>query len=205
MDSIQISQILKYVGLDKIIIKGESLIKKDYRVGLDFNAFAQGYSVDVVSEYLFKKGIQHSLVEIGGEVYVRNYKINGQKWAVGIEMPYENKDSINQLNAIARLFNLAISTSGNYRRFYYSNGVKYVHHIDPKTGFLTTNNLLSISVFAENCITTDASANGLLALRLERSIEYLYQHLEIIVWVEKFPRVAPVVASVYVAIRQKTI
>ena len=179
LDSNQISQILKYVGLDKIIIKGDSLIKKDYRVGLDFNAFAQGYSVDVVSEYLFKKGIQHSLVEIGGEVYARNYKKNGQKWTVGIEMPYENKDSINPLKAIASLSNLALSTSGNYRRFYYSNGVKYVHHIDPKTGFPTTNNLLSASVFAENCITSDASATGLLVLGLERSIEYLNQHQEI--------------------------
>ena len=176
LDSNQISQILKYVGLDKIIIKGDSLIKKDSRVGLDFNAFAQGYSVDVVSEYLFKKGIQHSLVEIGGEVFARNYKLNGQKWTVGIEMPYENKDSINPLKAIASLSNLALSTSGNYRRFYYSNGVKYVHHIDPKSGYPTTNNLLSVSVFAENCITTDASATGLLVLGLEKSIEYLNQH-----------------------------
>jgi thiamine biosynthesis lipoprotein len=179
LDSNQILQILTYVGLDKIIIKGDSLIKKDSRVGLDFNAFAQGYSVDVVSEYLLQKGIQNSLVEIGGEVYARNCKLNGQKWTVGIEMPYENKDSINPLKAIAGLSNLALSTSGNYRRFYYSNGVKYVHHINPKTGYPTSNNLLSASVFAQDCITTDASATGLLVLGLEKSIAYLKQHQEI--------------------------
>lgn len=179
IDSSKIDSILRFVGLEKVYFKGDSLIKKESKSGLDFNAFAQGYSVDVISSFLYYKGIKSSLVEIGGEVYARGYKSDMKKWTVGIELPQENKDSLNALKAVASLYNLAISTSGNYRRYYYENGVKYVHHINPKTGYPTANNLLSVSVFAEDCITTDATATGLLVLGLKNSIVYLKQHPEL--------------------------
>ncbi|NBX28770.1 MAG: FAD:protein FMN transferase, partial [Chitinophagia bacterium] len=65
----KIDSILKFVGFHLIELKGNKIIKKDPRVALDFNAFAQGYSVDVVSEFLNSKGIYSYIVEIGGEVY----------------------------------------------------------------------------------------------------------------------------------------
>mgnify|MGYP000119530297 FL=1 len=174
-----IDSILQFTGFEKIKLRGNRIVKKDPRVGLDFNAFAQGYSVDVVSDFLNSKGINSYIVEIGGEVYAHGKKPDGSFWNIGIEKPIENKISENPLKATANLYNTAIATSGNYRRFTEIDGVKYTHHIDPKTGYPTKNNLLSASLFAKDCITTDANATGVLVLGLEKAKIFLKNHPEI--------------------------
>lgn len=175
----KIDSILKFVGFDLIKLKDRKVIKKDPRVALDFNAFAQGYSVDVVSNFLISQDITSFIVEIGGEVYAKGKKINGNNWTIGIEKPIDNKDSENPLKAIVKLEDLAIATSGDYRRFVVENGVKYAHHIDPKTGYPTKNNLLSASVFAKQCIESDANATGILVMGLEKAKVFLEQHKEL--------------------------
>ena len=179
IEKTKIDSILKIVGFQLIKIKGNKVIKKDPRVSLDFNAFAQGYSVDIVSEFLNSKGIHSYIVEIGGEVYAKGKKPNGDNWKIGIEKPIDNKESSNDLKAIVTLENLAIATSGNYRRFVLENGVKYHHHLDPKTGYPTKNNLLSASVFAKECISSDANATGILVMGLEKAKEFLALHTEL--------------------------
>lgn len=175
----RIDSILRFVGFDLIKLKKNKIIKKDKRVALDFNAFAQGYSVDVISEFLTSKGIRSYLVEIGGEVYAHGKKPNGDNWMVGIEKPIDNKTFQNPLKAYARLENMAIATSGNYHRFIIENGIKYAHHIDPKTGYPTKNNLLSASIFSKECITSDANATGVLVMGLEKAKEFLKHHPEL--------------------------
>jgi len=172
----KIDSLLQFVGFDLIALKGKRIVKKDSRVALDFNAFAQGYSVDVVSDFLKSKNIASFIVEIGGEVYANCKKPNGDNWSVGIEKPIDNKTSQNPLKAIAKLENLAIATSGNYRRFIIENGVKYAHHIDPKTGYPTKNNLLSASIFSQECISSDANATGILVMGLEKAKDFLSKH-----------------------------
>jgi thiamine biosynthesis lipoprotein len=175
----KIDSLLQFVGFDLIEFKGNKIIKKDPRVALDFNAFAQGYSVDVVSVFLKSKGITSFVVEIGGEVYANGKNSNGVSWKVGIEKPIDNKENGNPLKAIAKLENLAVATSGNYRRFVIEDGVKYAHHIDPKTGYPTKNNLLSASIFSNECITSDAYATGILVMGLEKAKVFLELHPEL--------------------------
>lgn len=179
IEKTKIDSVLQFVGFDLIQLKGNKIIKKDPRVALDFNAFAQGYSVDVVAEFLNTKGILSYIVEIGGEVYAKGKKPNGDYWKVGIEKPIDNKEATNPIKAFAKLENLAIATSGNYRRFIIEDGVKYAHHIDPKTGYPTKNNLLSASIFSKKCISSDANATGVLVLGLEKAIAFLKLHPEL--------------------------
>ncbi len=175
----EIDSILQFVGFDLIELKGNRIVKKDSRVCLDFNAFAQGYSVDVVSQFLTSKNIISFMVEIGGEVYAKGEKPNGESWSIGIEKPIDNKETENPIHAIALLKNKAIASSGDYRRFFIEDGIKYAHHIDPKTGCPTKNNLLSASVFANDCITSDAYATGILVMGLEKAKLFLAEHSEI--------------------------
>jgi thiamine biosynthesis lipoprotein len=175
----KIDSILKFVGFNLIELKGNKIIKKDPRVSLDFNAFAQGYSVDVVSSFLNSKGIKAYMVEIGGEVFAKGKKPNDNNWTIGIEKPIDNKESGNPLKAIVKLENLAIATSGNYRRFVVEDGIKYHHHLDPKTGFPTKNNLLSASIFSKECISSDANATGILVMGLDKAKVFLNQHTEL--------------------------
>ncbi len=182
IEKTKIDSLLKFVGFNLIKLEGNKIIKKDPRVALDFNAFAQGYSVDVVSEFLNSMGITSYIVEIGGEVYAKGKQTNGDNWTVGIEKPIDNKESENPLKAIAKLENMAIATSGNYRRFIIEDGVKYAHHIDPKTGYPTKNNLLSASVFAKECISSDANATGILVMGFEKAKKFLEKHKELLVY-----------------------
>ncbi len=179
IEQTKIDSILKFVGFNLIQLKGNKVIKKDPRVALDFNAFAQGYSVDVISEFLNSKGIASYIVEIGGEVYAKGKKPNGDNWQVGIEKPIDNTEGQNPLKAIVKLENMATSTSGNYRKFFIENGIRYGHHIDPKTGYPTKNNLLSATLFASACISSDANATGVLVMGLEKAKEFLKVHTEL--------------------------
>jgi thiamine biosynthesis lipoprotein len=178
----QLDSLLQFVGFEKIVLVDGKIVKKDPRVQLDFNAFAQGYSVDVLSAFLLKKGIENFIVEIGGEVYTHGRDAAGNKWRIGLEQPTENKQSKNPLTVIFELENQAVATSGNYRRFSIENGVKIVHHIDPKTGKPTSNNLLSASVFTDACISSDALATAFLVMGLDESKRFLAQHPEIQVY-----------------------
>lgn len=182
MEKQLIDSILKFVDFNLISIKKGKIIKKDPRVSLDFNAFAQGYSVDVISAFLISKNINSFIVELGGEVFAKGKKQNGESWTAGIEKPIDNIESQNSLKAIVKLENLAIATSGNYRKFFIENGVKYAHHIDPKTGYPTKNNLLSASVFAKDCISSDANATGILVMGLENAIKFLDKHSELMAY-----------------------
>lgn len=179
IDKSKIDSLLQFVGFELININADSVIKKDPRVSLDFNAFAQGYSVDVISQYLISKNIHSFIVEIGGEVYAQGKQNNGANWLIGIEQPFDNKISGNPLKAIVKLDAKAIATSGNYRRYVLEKGIKYAHHIDPKTGYPTKNNLLSASIFANEAITSDATATGILVMGLKKAKKYLAKHPEI--------------------------
>ena len=175
----KIDSILEFVGLKMIKLKGNKIIKKDPRVSLDFNAFAQGYSVDVVSEFLSSKQIHSFLVEIGGEVYAKGKKPNGDYWTIGIEKPIENKESVNPIKALVKLKDMGLATSGDYRSFIVENGLKYAHTMSPKTGYPVKNNLLSVSLFSDDAITSDAMATGIMVMGLEKAKVFLKKHKEL--------------------------
>ena len=182
VDSALIDSLKKFVGYKLVEIQGDSVVKKDSRVTLNFNAIAQGYSVDVISEFLESKKISDFIVEIGGEVYAKGKKQDSENWKVGIEKPLDNPTSANPLTAIVKLYNRAVSTSGNYRKFYIEDGKRYAHHIDPRTGYPERNNMLSASVFADKCITADAYATAFLVMGLEKAEIFLDQHPELMVY-----------------------
>jgi thiamine biosynthesis lipoprotein len=174
-----IDSLLDFVGFEKIKLKKNHVVKSDPRVSLDFNAFAQGYSVDVVSTFLRNKGIHSFIVEIGGEVYAGDAPPGKEYWTVSIEQPLDNKLTKNPGMFDVKLVNRAVATSGNNRKFFVEDGVKYAHHLDPKTGYPAKNNLLAVSVFSPECISSDANATGILVMGYERCMEYLKLHPEL--------------------------
>lgn len=169
-----IDSILHFVGFSKINIVNHQVIKEDNRIQLDFNAFAQGYSVDVVAKYLEERGIHDYLIEIGGEVFA-----NGSNWFIGIESPAYNQHQLNSIQLLIKLNNKGVATSGNYRKYIEHDGVKYAHHIDPSTGYPSKNRLLSATVISSQTIISDATATGLLVLGLRKAKRYLKRHQEI--------------------------
>ena len=167
-----IDSIMEFVGMDKVKLDKNRIIKTDPRVQIDVNAVAQGYSVDIIARFLEKEGIGNYLVEVGGEVKCKGTKEKNKPWRIGIEKPDENNDIYDRpLQATVKLKNKSLATSGNYRKFYEKNGVKFVHTINPKTGKTIQSNLLSASVIADDCAKADALATTFMVLGLEKSTE----------------------------------
>lgn len=173
VDQHVVDSLLPLVGFNKVMIEGDRVIKTDPRIQFDFNAIAQGYSVDLIGSFLEKEGIRNYLVDIGGEVLAKGEKPDGSPWKVGIEKPQDNAGYGEGLEAIVALKNKAMATSGNYRKFYEEDGIRYSHTIDPKTGYPVQHSILSVSVIANDCASADAWATAFLVSGLDRSIEIL--------------------------------
>lgn len=176
MNQHKVDSILKFVGFHKVMLDSGKLIKTDPRIRIDFNALAQGYAVDVVAAFLDSKGIQSYLIDIGGEVLARRSKPGGDKWNVAIEMPSKSSDDPRSIQAVVLLQDMAISTSGNYRKYYMENGRRFSHEIDPKTGYPVTHSTLSVSVLATDCMTADAYATAFMVMGVEKGRDFLKKH-----------------------------
>jgi len=170
--------LLKLVGMNKVEIRNNRIVKPDPGISLDFNAIAQGYSVDIICRYFDEKGIKSYLVEIGGEVRVRGDK-GGAMWKIGIDKPSDNNVIPgNELQAVIRLKDRSLATSGNYRKFFVENGIKYSHTIDPRTGYPAKNQLLSATILASDCATADGIATACMVMGKEETISFLSLHPE---------------------------
>lgn len=173
LDSSMVDSLMQYVGYGKVQVVDGILKKEHPEIELDFNAIAQGYSSDMMAHFLSSKGICNYLVDIGGEVIARGCKPNGDHWVVGIEKPAEDKYSTQKVDVKINLDNMSVVTSGNYRKYYESNGVKYSHTINPFTGFPVSHTLLSVSVLSANAWEADAMATAFMVMGLEKSLEFL--------------------------------
>lgn len=173
VDSTIIDSLLKIVGYKKIDLFKNVIIKDNPNIKIDFNAVAQGYSVDLVAGFLESREITNFLVDIGGEVIARGNKPNDDYWKVGIEKPSKNADAPRILNAIIKLKNSSIATSGNYRKFIEVEGKRFSHIIDPKTGYPSKHNLLSVTIIADNTAFADAYATACMIMGMEKSIDFI--------------------------------
>ena len=179
LDQAKVDSILQYVDYRKVKIEGDRLIKETPEIRLDLNAIAKGYSVDLIGNILEEKGIMNYLADVGGEVLAKGQKPDGSEWKVGIERPTEDSDDKRSLDAVVTLKNKALATSGNYRRYFIKDGLKYSHTIDPKTGYPVTHKLLSASVLADNTMTADAYATAFMVMGLEKAKAFVAERPEL--------------------------
>ena len=188
VDSVAIQSIMKKVGINKMTWEDSTVVLAE-GVKLDFNAIAQGTSVDLIAMLLEEKGILNYLIEVGGELKAKGINADGNVWRVGIDKPSEEIDFQNRFQFILDLKDKALATSGNYRKFYVRDGVKYAHTINPKTGFPSQNRLLSVTVVTSDCSLADAYATAFMAMGLKKTkqiIKTLDDDIEIyIVYTDK--------------------
>ncbi len=155
-----IDSLLQYVGMDKVRIEGNSLIKEQADIKLNFNAIAQGYSCDVLASVLEEAGCTDYLVEVGMEMVCKGRNANGGLWRIGIDAPVDgNMNAGENLQDILELTDCGIVTSGNYRKYHLIDGKKYAHSIDPTTGYPVQHDLLSATII----LSGNTSYSGALA------------------------------------------
>ena len=168
-----VDSLKQLVGYRKIKIENGKVIKENPNMTLDFNAVAQGYTTDMIGEFLLSKNVNDFLVDVGGEILARGRKPNGELWKVGIEKPADNKDSERIVQEIVELDNRSIVTSGNYRKYVERGGKRYSHSLNPKTGYPAENSLLSATIIAENTAWADCLASICMLVGLEKAIDII--------------------------------
>lgn len=180
-DSTIVDSLKRYVGYDFLSIDDNGFLKKRYpQVYIDYNSIAKGYAIDRIGQMLSNKGIMNFLVEMGGEVLAKGKNvIKNRAWLVAIDNP-DRQHGSKFISEIA-LSNQAIATSGNYRKYYIDKktGRKYVHTLDPKTGYPIQRHILSASVIAKNCTLADGYATAFMVMGYKASEKFLQLHPEL--------------------------
>lgn len=168
---------------EKVKLIGSTVRKQDPRIMLDCSAIAKGYGSDVVAQYLRSRDVENFMIEIGGEIVVQGNSDKRLPWKIGVTKPTDDSTQVNnELQTVLNVSNTAMATSGNYRRFYYKNGKKYAHTIDPKTGYPVQHNILSATVLANTCAKADAYATSFMVLGLEKTQQVLQHHPDLMVY-----------------------
>jgi len=181
----EIDSILAFVGFEEgkfYRTTTSSLMKLEPLFQLDFNAIAQGYSVDVVADLLRNKGHQNFYVEIGGELYTEGLNNEGSPWIIGVDLPEEENTGVSgtrELENYIYLSGKGLATSGNYRKFYERDGMKYSHTLHPKTGRPVTHNLLSATVIANSAALADGYATAFMVMGVEATLAFVAAHPEL--------------------------
>ncbi|NDV59097.1 FAD:protein FMN transferase [Bacteroides sp. 519] len=179
-DSLTIDSLLQLTNYKRIALENDKLVKEDPRIMVSYSAIAKGYATDVVAQFLDRKGIKNYMVDIGGEEVLKGVNPHGNLWRVGISKPVEDALAQNQeLQMRLQLTDCGIATSGNYRNFYYKDGKKYAHTIDPRTGYPVQHTILSATVIAKDCMSADAYATAFMVMGLEEAETFIASHPEI--------------------------
>ena len=195
----EIDSILKIVNFSDSMInlyadtvsKGDVLFGSTPVIGklngnmkIDFNGIAQGHSVDIIGRFLLSFGINNFMIEVGGEVLCKGMNNKNTYWQIGVDKPVENSSPGSEgFQFVVNVNNGAIATSGNYRKFYEKDGVKYAHTINPKTGYPVQHSLLSVTVAADKCVDADGYATAFMVMGMEHTKKFLNAnpdlHLEV--------------------------
>lgn len=164
-----IQQAKAKVGLEHITLNGNKLSKSIDDLYIDLSTIAKGYGVDYIAELLESKGINNYLVEIGGEIRLKGFKDTGELWHVAVEKPISNERSVQQIIVPK---NNAVATSGDYRNYFESNGQRFSHIINPKTGKPINHKLVSVTVIHPSSMTADGLSTAMMVMGEDRALKF---------------------------------
>lgn len=171
-----IESLMQCIGMDKLELTENYLSKKKPCISIDLNGIAQGYSVDVVADFMLAKGIKIFVVEIGGELRVKGPKPDGKTMRIGIEGPSETPNAEPSIKHVMSFTEGAVTTSGNYRKFLTNGSKKISHLINPKTGYPLVNEMISATIFAPDAITADGYDNVLMGMTVKEALTFVEAH-----------------------------
>ncbi|WP_075881693.1 FAD:protein FMN transferase [Vreelandella massiliensis] len=155
---------LAQIGIDALEVDIQAMQARRLRdVFVDLSAVAKGHATDQVAAYLEQQGVEHYLVNLGGDLVAHGYRDPEEEtlWRVGIEVPEDGPQTAQHVLPLA---DISVATSGDYRNYFEAEGQRYSHTLDPRSGTPITHGLASVSVFHPSNAWADAWATALLVL-----------------------------------------
>lgn len=163
----RILEIQAFVGNRHIWLDDHLLCKSNPKVNIDVNAIAPGFTADLIAGFFEDHQVFNYLVEVGGEIRTNGVSPKGENWRVGVDKPVDNALPGQSFQVILSISGKALVTSGNYRKFYVRDGVKYSHSINPTTGYPVGHSLLSATVVHSSAAQADALATAFMVMGVD--------------------------------------
>jgi len=172
-DATTIATAKSLVNYKDISLVGNQLTFAKAGMQLELGAVAKGYIADRVKDFLLSRGVNSALINLGGNILLVGEKPDGSAFHVGIQKPFENRDSV--VVAISDLKDCSMVSSGIYERYFYDENNTFYHHIlDSKTGYPVNTNLLQVTIISQDSATGDALSTACFALGLEKGMELIH-------------------------------
>lgn len=141
--------------------------RKHAPVTLDLCGIAKGYAVDLMAGVLRRHGVRHALAALDGELRAVGPRPDGRPWTVALERP---EPGCRAVHGVIELEDLAVATSGDYRRFLQVGDARVAHTMDARRAAPVNNAVASVTVLAKNCMRADAWATALLVAGLREGL-----------------------------------
>ncbi len=168
----EIAQALLLVNYADVELKDNQLSFAKQGMQLELGAIAKGYIADKVKEFLLSKGVESAIINLGGNILLVGEKPDGNAFNVGIQKPFEDRDSV--VVAICELKDMSMVSSGVYERYFYDENGNFYHHIlDSKTGYPCSTELLQVTIISKDSTTGDALSTACFALGLEKGLKLI--------------------------------
>ena len=169
----ELQETLKRVSYENVSLKDHELVLKN-NAQIDFGGIAKGYTSSRVMQIFKEYGIEHGMVNLGGNVQTLGTKTDGTAWRVAIQSPQGG----NQYLGILETSDQAVITSGGYERYFEENGVTYHHIIDPKTGYPSDSDLTSVTIVCADGTKADALSTSFFVMGLQKA-ESFYENTDL--------------------------
>ena len=170
-DASDLQALLALTDPDDVILDepSRSVFLQKAGMEIDLGAIAKGYIADVVRDYLHQEKVTDALINLGGNVQTLGAGAEGA-WAIGLKKPFSTPDA---LIGVINVKGKSVVTSGIYERYFESEGQRYHHILDPKTGYPLDNELLSVTVISDDSIDGDIYTTLLYGMGVEKSLACL--------------------------------
>lgn len=164
---------LQHVDYRGIAVDGVSVTLRDPLACVDLGGIAKGYIADGILSLLHERGVEHALVNLGGNVAVMGGKPDGTPWSVGIRKPFPSS-SLPLLDSFASVAvrDGSVVTSGIYERAFEQDGTLYHHILDPRTGFPAQTDLLSATIVSRTSLDADGFTTALVIMGADRALAF---------------------------------
>ena len=163
-DDTDIQSALTHVNYKNIQINGNQVSLTDSEAAIDLGGIAKGYIADQLKDYLKSQGVEHAMINLGGNVLAIGKKPDGSDYNIGIQKPFDTTgDPITSV----KIADQSVVTSGDYQRYFKKNGKIYHHILNPSTGYPYDNGLSSVTIITDSSVNADALSTTCFALGLD--------------------------------------
>lgn len=167
----EIKSALEHVNYNAVRFQeGNKVVLAEEGMFIDLGGIAKGFAADEVTRILRESGIEHAMINLGGNVYALGNKTDGTNWKVGIQDPFEPTGTH---MGIVEIADKTVVSSGNYERYFMKDDIRYHHILDPKTGYPANNGVISTTIITDSSIDADALSTGAYVLGLEKGLELI--------------------------------